>query len=283
MSPTTEARRRTIAVGVVAGQDAVLDFAQVEAELTRSHLLLVHAYEVLPTIAAPALGLDLAEDFRLGGQEILAEALEHLARSGVACRVERVLTRGHAPAVLEAESRRARLMIIGQDADKPLIVRLFEGRVARRLVEHADCPVVVVPDSWRPDQGSGPVVVMIDGHSTAHGPLALAFETAATHDAELQVLHVVPPGGRAVSGWDDMQPLVEAWYTRYPHVLGTVHVVEGDPHEQALHAARGAGILVMGRPGQRRTSSFMIDTLAQEIIGEAACPVAVVASDYRGH
>ena len=273
----------SVAVGVADKQPTVLDYARQEAERARCGIKVIHAYTVPPSAMGSIYSIDVPEAFREGGQEILDGAVSHLRESGSTVPIESVLTRGYAPSVLESESLSARVMIIGPDESKPWYVRMFEGRVARHLVEHAQCPVVVVPDSWHQGDENAPVIVMVDGETSAHGPLKFAFDTATARHAELRVLHVDPPkDGLVDSEWDVIRRVVDSWFDRHPQVRGGCEVVEGNVRDAAVRAADGAGLLILGRPHERRLSNILMDSLAQEIIAEAGSPVAVVPAAYRG-
>ena len=273
---------RPIAVGIADKHPAVLDYAAREAERASCKVRLVHAYLVPASAMGSVYGLDVPEAYRAAGQEVLDEAVRHLTTTGATAPVESVLTRGFAPNVLEAATRSARMLIIGPDESKPWYIRMFEGRVARHLAGHADCPIVVVPDTWDLPHDDAPIVVMIDGESSAHGPLEFAFETASARGAELRVLHVTSPEqGTHDDQWDAIRRLVEAWYSRHPEVRGSSEVVKGDVREVAVRTAENAAMLILGRPHERRVTGILMDSLAQEIIAEAGCPVAVVPSTYR--
>lgn len=271
-----------VVVGIADKQPAALDYALREAERAACGIRLVHAYVVPPSAMGSFYSIDVPEAYRAGGQEVLAGAVRHVEESGVVVPVESVLVRGYAPSVLESESRSARAVIIGPDDSKPWYIRMFEGKVARHLVEHAESPVIVVPDSWHGTDDDAPVVVMVDGETSAHGPLAFAFETATARGAELRVLHVTPPmDGLVDSEWATIRRVVDAWFDRHPRVRGGCQEVAGDVRETALDAADGAGLLIVGRPHERRLSNILMDSLAQEIIAEAGSPVAVVPAAYR--
>lgn len=156
---------------------------------------------------------------------------------------------------------------------------MFKGRVARHLAEHAECPVIAVPDSWPRYRGDAPIVVMVDGETTAHGPLQFAFEIASARGAELRVLHVATPESDDTAGqWESIRRVVDAWFERHPEVRGHSEVVDGDVRETALRTAEGAGMLIVGRPHERRVTNVLMDSIAQEIIAEAGCPVAGCSS-----
>ncbi|MET0467305.1 MAG: universal stress protein [Aeromicrobium sp.] len=281
---TGHAERRTVLVGVADGDHrAVLEYARCEAERTGSGLTLVHAYTVPPSAMGWMYGLDIPEAYRAGGHDVLLEAVRRLTRDGLTTRIDTVLTRGFAPAVLESASRRAWVVVIGTDGSKPWFLRLTEGSVARRLVERAECPVVVVPGGWTSSRPVSPVVAMVDDVDTAYAPLAYAFEAATVRPADLQVIHVADPRDRRPDDdWVAVQHVVDAWFDRHPEVLGSCRRVEGEPYPAALAAAHGAGLLVIGRPRDRRLPSLLVQSLAQEIIAVSECPVAVTPLGYRG-
>jgi nucleotide-binding universal stress UspA family protein len=272
-----------VAVGVAGDQPAVLDYARREAERAGCGMTLVHAYTVPPSAMGSMYGLDIPESFKAGGQAVLDEAVRQLSKEGAPDELDCVLTRGFAPAVLESQSRDARVMVIGPDEPKPWYIRLFEGSVARHLVEHAACPVVVVPAKWASSGESGPVVVMVDSVATSHGPLAYAFEAASTRHTELQVLHVLASQDEATDDeWTSIRRVVDAWFARYPIVRGATRAVTGDLREGALGATYDAALLVVGQPDERHAPGFLVDSLARDIITSSDCPVAVVPVGYRG-
>lgn len=272
---------QSVVVGVDDGQHAALDYAAAEALRTGSPVRVVHAYVVPPSAMGAAYGVDVPESFREGGQEVLDSAVSHLTTNHPELVIEPVLRRGFAPGVLEAESGSARLLVIGPDASKPWYFRMFEGRVAHRLVEHAACPVVVVSDTWTPVHDASSVVVLVDGESRAHGPLAFAFEAAAQRGAELQVVHVEPDADPEHDAeWHAVRRLAETWFAAHPGVLGSARVVHGDLRAAAIDVASTAGLLVLGRPHERRIANLALDSLAQDLVAAAGCPVAVVPAGH---
>lgn len=279
----TKLDSRPIAVGVASKQPAILEYAIREAEQTGCGVRVVHAYSVPPSAMGALYGLDVDEAYRAGGQDVLDEAAAFLSQSGTAAPVETVLTRGYAPSVLGAESAAARVMVIGPDDAKPWYIRLFEGRTARHLAAHGSCPVVVVPDTWDPcHDDNGPIVVVVDGAGSAEGPLAYAFEIAEVRGADLKVLHVASPDeGAYEPQWEAVRMVVDSWFARHPDVRGTSEAVKGDIRETAVEASEGAALLIVGRPHERRIADLLMDLLAQEILAESGCPVAVVPGDYR--
>jgi nucleotide-binding universal stress UspA family protein len=273
-----------IAVGIADKQPSLLDFARAEAERASCGIMLVHAYTVPAVAMGSMYGIEVPEAFRAAGQDVLDEAAHHLTKRGVTASIGSVLTHGDPATALEEATRSARLMIIGPDDHKPWYGRLFEGQVARHQSEHAECPVIVVPDSWERSHDNDPVVVMVDAETNARGPLQFAFETALARGSDLRVLHVATPedSGRDTH-WEAIRRVVGAWFDRHPHVHGEIQVVDGDVREAALRASDGTGLLIVGRPHERHVTSILSDSVAQEIIAGSGCPVAVVAGSYRPH
>ncbi len=273
----TTNRTPRITVGVADKQQSLLDYARVEAASRRADIRLVHAYVVPPSSMGSLYGIDIPGAYRSAGEELLAEAAHYLAESGTSSPVHWVLTRGLAPSVLELEARSADELVIGPDDAKPWLWRVLEGSVARRLLEHAECPVVVVPDSWDAHRSRGNVVLMLDSPASAHGPLQYAFAAAARRDVTLKVLHVAPHRpNRPQADELALFELVDSWFSSHAEVHGAYEVASGDVMTETAVAELDAELLVLGRPSQRLVWSFMMDTLVQQVVAHADCPVAVV-------
>lgn len=178
-----------VVVGVADDQLTILDYAAREAIRAGSGLRLVHAYAVPPAPPGPIAGVDIAASYRAGGQDVLDAAVRHLEQTHKGLVVECVLTRGHTQDVLERESADARLMIIGPAARKPWYVKMFEGEVTHHLVEHAVCPVLVVPSQWPEARDGDPVVVLVGGDTPAPKALEFAHKMAQSRGVELRVVH----------------------------------------------------------------------------------------------
>ena len=76
--------------------------------------------------------------------------------------------------------------------------RLLVGSVSESVVsDHADVPVVVVPDGWQPSaHGDAPVLAGVDVSAPSDAALQFAFATAAERAVPLQLVHAweVPAG-----------------------------------------------------------------------------------------
>jgi nucleotide-binding universal stress UspA family protein len=53
-------------------------------------------------------------------------------------------------------------------------------------------------------------------------------------------------------------------------------LLEGQPSGRILHAARGAGLLVMGTHGRSGLARFILGSVASRVVAGARCPVVTV-------
>ncbi|HNS52868.1 MAG TPA: universal stress protein [Anaerolineae bacterium] len=161
---------------------------------------------------------------------------------------------GHASReiVAEAEEGKYNLVVVGENPNPNLVVRLLDGSDTIRVVEHAPCPVIVAK------RKTGPVVRILVCDSGAEGPLAklgpvapaqptsvpslLARFTAQLADLlrgeeEVTVLHVMSqicaaPGIQDSDLQAEAEELIEG------------HTPEGEVLEQDIHALEHPGVRV---------------------------------------
>ena len=134
--------------GVVVGADetarsqAAIEYAFLQASLRRLPLRVVHCVPPMP-YHEEYVPLDEERDELPLHRLELSEAVAGLREKFPDVQVELTLARGPAPTHLVEESRRARLLVLG--AHHRSVWDLFLGSVNRSVVEHALCPVAVVP------------------------------------------------------------------------------------------------------------------------------------------
>ena len=140
--------------GVLAGADgtersqAVLDFAFQQASMRRLPLTVLHAFwDVQATVAAAHLvdgkGEDLEEQ-----QLLLAECVAGLREKYPDVPVRTALARGLPDECLVQMGKRMNLVVVGSHHGGAASEVMF-GSVAASVVEHATCPVAVVPTGTR--------------------------------------------------------------------------------------------------------------------------------------
>lgn len=138
----------TIVVGVDGSPVAVsaVRFAVDEARRRGAEVKAVHAWQV-PTPfydAGFALAADLPEEAERIAREVLDEALARASVEGSGVSVTPIVRAGQPAEVLCAESRGADLLVVGSRGLGGFRGLLL-GSVGQQCVQHAPCPVVVVP------------------------------------------------------------------------------------------------------------------------------------------
>ena len=136
--------RRGIAVGVDDGHDAlrVLDFAFTQAQLHGEPLTVVHAQHFRPTSPTDD---PYAEPSWADGDDVdMAAAVEDRRRRHPDVMVSRVIRPGTPGGLLVDLADEVRLLVVGIHP-RGRAAELTFGATAVWLVEHATCPVAVVP------------------------------------------------------------------------------------------------------------------------------------------
>jgi nucleotide-binding universal stress UspA family protein len=139
-----------IIVGVdhSAGAEEALRFAFEEAQLRRSTLRAVHAWQFgyigAPSLegSVPVLGAELDEHRSAAGAVLDAMVREAIPDAGDV-EIERRVIEGAAAAVLVEESRGADLLVVGSRGHGGF-AQLLLGSVSQQCAHHAECPVVIV-------------------------------------------------------------------------------------------------------------------------------------------
>lgn len=273
-----------VVAGIAEKDPAVLDYALEEAERRNAPLRLVHAYIVPPSTMGSIYGLDIPDAFRDAAEQVLKDAVEYLEDRGSSTAVETSVVRGAAAQALDRISHEARSIVIGPNTHKPWAVRLFEGRTARHLVEHALCPVVVVPDAWEPTSGDGAVIALLDQVSMANAPLRYAFDEARRRGARVRVVQADTPFETAAdldAHREHLSRNMESWRAWYPDVHVRTTVLTGRPEDVAFDSENGAELLVVSRSvgGPHLWPST---PAARTIAEESRCPVVVVPPTFDG-
>jgi nucleotide-binding universal stress UspA family protein len=144
--PAAATDRIVVGVDGSAGSRAALRWALDEGEVRGATVEVLHAWQVpflgIEPIAASAIE---PESFEQAAQELLDATLADVPPAGSpAPTVEQVLVSGPAPAALLGAATGADLVVLGGPPPTGLN-RLTVGSVARQVIHHAPCPVVVVP------------------------------------------------------------------------------------------------------------------------------------------
>lgn len=270
-----------VVVGIQHEQPGLLHYAFSWAERWNVPLRVVHSYSFLEVAAELYSSADDGVSAQERAQEVLDDARDYLRELGPV-QLEFSVNDGPATAVLEMESKHASAVIVGTD-DVSRMQRFVGAEVARHVAMHSYAPVFVVPRGTRVKELRD-VVLEIDEHNIADGPIRFAFDTASRTGARLRVLHVVP---RTVYLADPAEHgarltrLVDTWRARYPDVEVSPSLVCGDVQGEAVVASTSAQLIVVGRPNEPHRGQLFGLHVAEEIIRRSQCPVVVVPGDHQ--
>ena len=126
-----------------AGSVAALRWAVGQAELTGATLVVVTTWEYPATYGwAPAYPEDT--DWATPTGKLLSETIHEVLGDSPPVPVEQKVVEGHAAQVLLDESAGADLLVVGSRG-RGGFTGLLLGSVSQHCVQHARCPVVVLP------------------------------------------------------------------------------------------------------------------------------------------
>lgn len=103
-----------------------------------------------------------------------------------------------------------------------------------------------------------------------------AVALAESHGSSLTVIYVCPPGpGAERRHWQEQ---LEQIRPINPDIAVHHVLLEGDPATEIVKYARDAGIdlIVMGTHGRTGVERQLMGSVAEKVLGEAACSVLVV-------
>ncbi|MDQ0828802.1 nucleotide-binding universal stress UspA family protein [Streptomyces sp. B4I13] len=139
---------------------------------------------------------------------------------------------------------------------------------------------------------TGPITAGVDGTDESLAALAWAAREAVRRDLELRVVHAwrfQPNAAQDVADrdaqerWvrDAAERSVAEIAERHPGLTVATDVREGGPVETLVAAAAEAELLVLGSRGHGPVVGFLLGSVGQQVIAEAARPVVLVRAGDR--
>ncbi|MDQ0681648.1 nucleotide-binding universal stress UspA family protein [Streptomyces achromogenes] len=139
---------------------------------------------------------------------------------------------------------------------------------------------------------TGPITAGVDGTDESLAALAWAAREAVRRDLELRVVHAwrfQPNAAQDVADrdaqerWvrDAAERSVAEIAERHPGLAVATDVREGGPVETLVAAAAEAELLVLGSRGHGPVVGFLLGSVGQQVIAEAARPVVLVRAGDR--
>jgi len=283
-----DVQRIVVGVDGSAGADAALAWALAEADVHDATVVAVRAWTHLDE---PNDGADDTSDGSTGSVEALAQLRARIDALAPTRPVEARAVYGLATEALLDESRDADLIVVGSRG-RGGFAGLLLGSVSEQVIEEADRPVVVVPDGSRPTE-YGPVVVGVDGSDVATLALHWAAHEAVQREALLRVVHGWGPPAMTLPPTDRLMAEAEAEAQHLldealaDRLIGNLVMaysrleVEGrldrkGPAEAVLHAAEGAGLIVVAAHGRGRLRRALLGSTSRQLAHHSPCPVVIL-------
>jgi nucleotide-binding universal stress UspA family protein len=274
--------------GSVSARQAVL-WAAREAAHRKAPLRLVHATVAIGGYTPVALPQEVYDALAGEGRESLRQATELVRDLTPGVDVSTDLRTGSPAQILVAESRAARMLVLGSRGLGGFTGMLV-GSVAVALAAHGHCPIVVVRGEHTTDTGSRPVVVGIDGSPASEAAIGFAFEQASWLGVLLVALHTwsdtIPASTlpNVMVDWksveeEEQRVLAErlaGWQEKYPDVSVQRVFTPGRPAHSLLVQTREAQLVVVGSRGRGGVKGMLLGSTSQALLHHSACPVAVV-------
>jgi nucleotide-binding universal stress UspA family protein len=205
--------------------------------------------------------------------------------------LERRVIQGPAAPTLLSEAERCDLIVVGTRGLGGF-QSLVLGSVSHQLVNHARCPVVVVP---RPDERtdavvSRTIVVGVDGSENSISALRWAGRRALATGSTLRACFVWgrarATAPRAESSGDaatrsalDMLDDALAKARLPAGITIERHAMEADVATTLIAEGREAELLVVGARGHGGFTGLLLGSVANAVTHHPPCPVAVIR-DY---
>jgi len=294
MSTASSSSARPVVVGV-DGSDPSIAAAVYGADLARRRrlpLLLVHVtpWNLSGTVA-PTPSADLGGALEESAEQLLRTVqAEVLERTGPLPAVSsRVLDDYPVPGLCRI-SGEAAVLVLGRRGSRGL-PGLMAGSTASGVVQHARCPVVVLPaeDTTRAGQRR-PVVVGVEAAPEDEQVLAFAVAEAADRRTDLVAVHAWREIALEVSArrptpfvdWtgvaEEEQALlaesVAGWRDKEPDVAIREVLVRDRPATALREAALDAELLVVGH--RHRPALARLGSTVHGLLHRAPCPLVVV-------
>ncbi len=276
-----------VAVDGKPGSDGALRYAVDQATRGDHSLHLVHVWpgkappDLVPVVAWAAL--------RSEADAVLDRSAARAGEIAPGLDISTELAVGPPVAGVLAAGRGGRLMVVGRSPHHR--VEAPGGGTPTALATRAECPVVIVPSTWRtPGPAPGRVVVAMKSRTHARELLSHAFAMARDGDGRVEVVTAWelydPTMDREeardhAAEWEAegvrvLEGLVAEWRETFPTVPVDVRVVHGRAASGLEQASADAQVLLIARRQHFVPPYGRLGSTAHRVLRTSRCPVQVV-------
>lgn len=287
-------------VGILVGVDgspeshAALRFAAQEAALRRRPVTLMHVVApIVVTWPIESVVTDFYQWQEDNAADVLRRSQETLESIGDAeIDVRILLRRDGVVTELADAARRADMLVLGSRGLGP-VGGVALGSVSRTMLQHAECPVVIVKEgAVRGTDRELPVLLGIDGSPASEAATAFAFDEASRRGVDLIALHawsdvaVFPILGmnwheRQDEGHEILGERLAGWQESYPDVHVSRRIVCDKAARWLIDEAKYAQLVVVGSRGRGGIPAMLLGSVSSAVAERATTPVAVVRGGLR--
>lgn len=274
--------RGLVAVGVDGSPEAVTAarYAVTLAQARHVDLLVVHAYQF--PMAMPEMTVDLMSTAHAEAEQVAVSVVSQLTLP-TTMRVGTVVEVATPAALLCRVAETAAVLVLGVHHFS-LSDLLLTGPVASPVAARAGCPIIVVPRQWgRARTALRPVVVALDGETSATSVLDFAFAEAERSKSGVTALHAVPRPAEPGWGVDPRLGIAEVLAGHeqdHPDIVVRTLVIPGQATEAIIHESFAAAMVIVGRPHRERLGSWT-RSVARAVLEQARCPLVIVPTTPR--
>lgn len=175
-----------------------------------------------------------------------------------------------------ADELNADLIVMGRQ-HKSALGRLLVGHTTAGVIGAGATPVLVVPRAARLWEKR--VLLATDGSSYSQAAAEAAGRLAAQTGLAVSVVSVVTTSHNDARRKEAQRAVTVALeHLRSLGLAADGEVAEGRPDEAIVRAAESAGadLIVLGSRGRTGLTKVLMGSVAERVIGHAACPVLVV-------
>ncbi|MCG7592620.1 universal stress protein [Mycobacterium sp. PSTR-4-N] len=287
-------------VGILVGVDgspeshAALRFAAQEAALRRRPVTLMHVVApIVVTWPIESVVTDFYQWQEDNAADVLRRSQETIESIGDAeIDVQISLRRDGVVTELADAARQADMLVLGSRGLGP-VGGVALGSVSRTMLQHAECPVVIVKEgAVRGTDRELPVLLGIDGSPASEAATAFAFDEASRRGVDLIALHawsdvaVFPILGmnwheRQDEGHEILGERLAGWHESYPDVHVSRRIVCDKAARWLIDEAKYAQLVVVGSRGRGGIPAMLLGSVSSAVAERATTPVAVVRGGLR--